>query len=355
MSSSGTNSNGSAKYREHNHGQQDRKYTSEQEAAVERIRRCKATAYYKILALEKSATESQIKKAYHKLSLQTHPDKNGAPGADEAFKLVSKAFQILSDPQKRKIFDHTGSDPDSRAPSMPTASGNFAAAGGGGGPFFQGGAGADITPEELFNMFFGGGMGGTGGPFDMGGGGFAFGGPGIRVHQFGGSGPRMRQRHTARRAAAQEAEAAEETPAASFSRMFYQLLPLILLFLFPVLSGLFGSGAENAGPRFSTEPSHPFTQMRVTPNYKIPFWVNPADIDGLEMREVTKLGNRAEAAIINQYNIACTREEMARQQKLQDAHGFFYTDHAALKKAREMDMPSCKKLQELGAPRKRVY
>jgi DnaJ family protein B protein 12 len=86
-SASGASStNGSAKFREHSHGRQDREYSSEQKAAVERIRRCKASAYYEILALEKSASESQIKKAYHKLSLQTHPDKNGAPGADEAFK-----------------------------------------------------------------------------------------------------------------------------------------------------------------------------------------------------------------------------------------------------------------------------
>ena len=82
-------SSSSAKFREHSHGRQDREYTPEQKAAVERIRRCRATAYYEILAVEKSASESQVKKAYHKLSLATHPDKNGAPGADEAFKRMS--------------------------------------------------------------------------------------------------------------------------------------------------------------------------------------------------------------------------------------------------------------------------
>jgi DnaJ-domain-containing protein 1 len=81
-----SSSAGSAKFREHSHGRQDREYTSEQKAAVERIKRCKPTAYYEILSVEKEASDGQIKKAYHKLSLQTHPDKNGAPGADEAFK-----------------------------------------------------------------------------------------------------------------------------------------------------------------------------------------------------------------------------------------------------------------------------
>ena len=84
--SSGTDSGGSAKSRDHNQGNQDRKYTPEQKAAVIRIRKCSATAFYEILAVEKTATDSEIKKAYRKLSLVTHPDKNGYEGADEAFK-----------------------------------------------------------------------------------------------------------------------------------------------------------------------------------------------------------------------------------------------------------------------------
>ena len=79
------NSN-SAKSREHNQGNQDRKYTVEQKTAVVRVRKCAATAFYEILGVEKTATDAEIKKAYRKLSLLTHPDKNGYDGADEAFK-----------------------------------------------------------------------------------------------------------------------------------------------------------------------------------------------------------------------------------------------------------------------------
>lgn len=78
--------NGSAKSREHNQGNQDRKFTPEQKAAVLRVRKCSPTAFYEILALEKTASDGEIKKAYRKLSLLTHPDKNGFDGADEAFK-----------------------------------------------------------------------------------------------------------------------------------------------------------------------------------------------------------------------------------------------------------------------------
>ena len=78
--------NGNARSREHNQGNQDRKYTAEQKVAVIRVRKCSATAFYDILGLEKTVSDGEIKKAYRKLSLLTHPDKNGYEGADEAFK-----------------------------------------------------------------------------------------------------------------------------------------------------------------------------------------------------------------------------------------------------------------------------
>jgi DnaJ family protein B protein 12 len=83
--------NGDAKSRQHHDGSAGRAFTVEQKAAVIRIKRCSATAYYEILGLEEvkaTCTEGEIKKAYRKLSLLTHPDKNGYEGADEAFKRV---------------------------------------------------------------------------------------------------------------------------------------------------------------------------------------------------------------------------------------------------------------------------
>ena len=83
---------GDAKSRAHHDGSSGRAFTVEQKASVMRVKKCKATDFYDILGLEEVRTtcsDGDIKKAYRKLSLLTHPDKNGFPGADEAFKSTS--------------------------------------------------------------------------------------------------------------------------------------------------------------------------------------------------------------------------------------------------------------------------
>ena len=59
---------------------------------MKKIRKCKD--YYEILGVSKDASESDLKKAYRKLALQFHPDKNNAPGAGEAFKAIGNAFAV---------------------------------------------------------------------------------------------------------------------------------------------------------------------------------------------------------------------------------------------------------------------
>ncbi|CAG9855107.1 unnamed protein product [Phyllotreta striolata] len=66
--------------------------------------------YYKILGLAKGASDDDIKKAYRKLALKYHPDKNKAPGAEEKFKEVAEAYEVLSDKKKRDIYDTYGEE-----------------------------------------------------------------------------------------------------------------------------------------------------------------------------------------------------------------------------------------------------
>lgn len=93
---------------------------------------------------------------------------NGSSG----FAVVSRAFQVLSDPEKKAKYDRFGGDPDSRfTPSAgPSGASPFGGFGGGGFPRSAGGAGGpmfeeEISPEELFQRFFSGGFGNMGGGF----------------------------------------------------------------------------------------------------------------------------------------------------------------------------------------------
>ena len=66
--------------------------------------------YYKILGVERSAGEKELKRAYRKLAVQFHPDKNpGNPGAEERFKEINEAYEVLGDPAKRAKYDQLGS------------------------------------------------------------------------------------------------------------------------------------------------------------------------------------------------------------------------------------------------------
>jgi DnaJ family protein C protein 7 len=127
------------------------------------LKKAKRKDYYKILNIEKDASDSEIKKAYRRLAIQTHPDKNpDDPQAEERFKDVGEAYETLSDPEKKERYD-------SGADLMEDGS----MGGGFGGGGMHGGMGGGIDPEVLAQMF-GGMAGGGGGRRGFGGGGPQF-------------------------------------------------------------------------------------------------------------------------------------------------------------------------------------
>lgn len=112
------------------------------------------TDYYSVLGVEKSATADEIKKAYRKLALKFHPDRNqGDSEAEKKFKEVSEAYEILSNDEKRRTYDQFGAD---------------AFKGGGPGGFGGAGAGGFASMDEALRTFMGafGGGGGGGDFFD---------------------------------------------------------------------------------------------------------------------------------------------------------------------------------------------
>ena len=107
--------------------------------------------YYKTLGVNRNVSAQELKAAYRRLAMKYHPDRNPSPEAEEQFKKINEAYEVLSDPQKKQIYDNYGAD---------------AVNNGGFGGFQSGGFGGfeDIFSSVFSDMFggsFGGGFGGA--------------------------------------------------------------------------------------------------------------------------------------------------------------------------------------------------
>jgi DnaJ-class molecular chaperone len=130
--------------------------------------------YYETLGVSRSATEDEIKKSYRKLARKYHPDLNpNNKQAEEKFKEVQEAYEVLGDSDKRQKYDQLGPNWKSGSEFTPPPNwqndfdpseifGRGGRAGGGGGGFGRQGGGGGTSFSDFFEMFFGG-MGGRGG------------------------------------------------------------------------------------------------------------------------------------------------------------------------------------------------
>ncbi|KAF9923178.1 hypothetical protein FBU30_006751 [Linnemannia zychae] len=339
------------------HKPAEREYTQEQAAAVKKIR-SSGGDFYKVLGVSKDASDTDIKKAYRKLALQMHPDKNSAPGADEAFKIVSKAFTVLSDPQKRAIFDQHGPE-DGRSSGV-----NYDRASPMGAQGFGGGMhgfGEEISPEELFNMFFGGGN--FGGSFHS----ATFAGPGFGTRQFRAR-PQQTQFRQHRQHAQQQADEAGGGGTSGFASLL-QMLPLIILFIMSMASSFFSdsdsSGTPTAASDFSLGPHGSYQSARFTSAHKVPYFVNERKfrstfmapgtdhvdlnhvVDGVKVRQIlVQLENNVENAYLRHMQSECLNEKERKKLAESRAMGFFGPNKKMWEAAQKMKTPSCDTIRE---------
>lgn len=242
-------------------------YTEDQVEIVRQIKKQKD--YYQILDLERECTVEDVRKAYRKLSLKVHPDKNKAPGAEEAFKAVSKAFQCLSNEESRKRYDVVGSEEPIHRP----AARREAAYGFNG--FYD-----EVDADEIFRNFFFGGMAPA---TQFGAYRFRTGGMGgARVHEVHGSG-------------------------GSGVRMLIQALPVILLLLLNFM--------PSSDPPYTLSRSYPYDLKLETPR-GVPFFVKSRKFEEEYPRNSAarmSLEERVEREYVSIVSQNC-RLELQRQQ-----------------------------------------
>ncbi|XDV50414.1 hypothetical protein PO909_019476 [Leuciscus waleckii] len=273
-------------------------YTSEQLDAVKRIKRCKD--YYEILGVSKEASEEDLKKSYRKLALKFHPDKNHAPGATEAFKAIGNAYAVLSNPEKRRQYDVYGEEKAHPTHRHRTNHRNFE---------------ADISPEDLFNMFFGGGF------------------PTSNVHVY--SNGRMRFGHQ------QRPERREQQREGGLA-LFVQLMPILILIIVSALSQMMVSSPPYS---LSHRPSMGHTNRRHTPTLKVPYYVGDhfsEEYTGMNLKNVEQ---SVEDDYISNLRNNCWKEKQQKEGLLYRARYFGDTD--LYQRAQKMATPSCSKLSEI--------
>nr|XP_060624806.1 dnaJ homolog subfamily B member 12 [Anolis sagrei ordinatus]XP_060624807.1 dnaJ homolog subfamily B member 12 [Anolis sagrei ordinatus] len=276
-------------------------YSQDQVDAVKRVKQCKD--YYEILGVSRDASDEDLKKAYRKLALKFHPDKNHAPGATEAFKAIGNAYAVLSNPEKRKQYDQFGDAKISPTRHSPTD--------------FNRGFEADISPEDLFNMFFGGGF------------------PSSNVHVY--SNGRMRYTYHQR-------QDRREHQGDGGLGLFVQLMPILILIIVSALSQMMVSSPPYS---LSHRPSVGHIYKRVTDHLKVAYYVADSFAEEYTGTNLKNVERSVEDDYIANLRNNCWKEKQQKEGLLYRAR--YFGDSDLYQRAQKMGTPSCSRLSEVQA------
>lgn len=176
---------------------------------------------------------------------------------------------------------------------------------------------------------------------------------GFRVHQFGGGAPQRRPRGA--NGGPQQQQQRRET---SGWDTLVGLLPILFLFLFPlltsILSGLSGSGGESgpAAPAMAFDEARPpMTLHRTTEKLGVDYYVDPEAIKEWTDGQLRRLDRDAELGFSRALRRACVAEQHTKQTLLDNAQGWFLPDPDKLRVAKEYQMVNCQRLDKLGISR----
>ncbi|XP_072311911.1 dnaJ homolog subfamily B member 12b [Eucyclogobius newberryi] len=272
-------------------------YTAEQVEAVRRVKQCKD--FYGILGVQKDASEEELKRSYRKLALKFHPDKNHAPGATEAFKAIGNAYAVLSNSSKRRHYDEFGEEkPQPHRPGTQHET-------------YE----PDISPEDLFNMFFGGGY------------------PTSNGHAF---------THT--RTRPQRPAPRRERQRDSGLALFVQVMPILLLVIVSALSQLMGHSPAYS---LSYRPSAGYSQKRLTEKLRVPYFVGEHFSKEWSGSNLKSLERNVEDDYISNLRNNCWKEKQQKEGMLYRAR--YFGDSDLYERAQKARTPSCAKLSEISA------
>uniref|UniRef100_A0A914XZB0 J domain-containing protein n=1 Tax=Panagrolaimus superbus TaxID=310955 RepID=A0A914XZB0_9BILA len=271
-------------------------YAADEVQSVERIRHCKD--YYEILQVEKNCSEVHLKKKYRELALKLHPDKCKVPGATDAFKALGNAYAILSDSKKRAEYDQYGAE-GARVSRRRNDFYDYDV-----GRGFE----AEMTPEDIFEMFFGGGF------------------PTGSVY-------RRRTHFQYRREEPQE-------PQSILMNLFHILPVIVLLF-----GGLFVQFLVGE-PAYSLQREGDYIYLRQTRDLRVNYYVK-RNFEQDNRGRVSQIETHVENEYVNQLRMRCYKEKNNRETMLWSAK--MRGDNVLWQKAQNMPLPSCQKLQEVMA------
>ncbi|XP_069500280.1 dnaJ homolog subfamily C member 18-like [Ambystoma mexicanum] len=289
-------------------------YTEEQLDGVQRVIRS-SRSHYETLGVREDVSEEELKRAYRKLALRFHPDKNHAPGATEAFKAIGRAFAVLSNPERRRRYDEHGDD--EKEACKPAQARAYTEP-------------ADMTPEELFNLFFGGHF------------------PAGKAHMFSNGAasarPTRQQRPRQRFRTEKPPTRAEDNRSQSGYSVLLQLLPVLVLVVVSVVAQLM---AHSPPYSLFQKSSVGHTIPRETQALGVPYYVDRNFKQAYRGSSLQELERAIEKDYIDYVQTSCWKE---KQQKADLSNlARLYRDERLKQKAESLKLEHCDKLAHVMA------